>query len=47
MTKSAPGASPKPTRYYYPASRAHHAYCMALDFGMEFEKRFGKWDRMG
>lgn len=32
------------TRFYYPSSRAHHAYSMALDFGMEFEKRFGKWD---
>jgi hypothetical protein len=31
-------------RYFYPASRAHHAYCMAKDFGMEFETRFGKWD---
>ena len=33
------------TRFYYPTSRAHHAYSMAIDFGMEFEKRFGKWDR--
>lgn len=31
------------TRYFFPASRAHHAYCMARDFGMEFEQRFGKW----
>ena len=31
-------------RYYYPASRAHHAYVMAKDFGMEFERRFGKWE---
>jgi hypothetical protein len=32
-------------RFYYPASRAHHAYCMAKDFGMEFERRFGqKWE---
>lgn len=23
--------------YFYPASRAHHAYCMALDFGMKFK----------
>jgi hypothetical protein len=35
------------TRYYYPASRAHHAYCMAKDFGMEFERRFGKWTPEG
>lgn len=24
------------TRYFYPASRAHHAKCMAIDFGMIF-----------
>jgi hypothetical protein len=35
------------TRYFYPASRAHHAYCMARDFGMEFERRFGKWEPEG
>ncbi len=33
------------SRFFFPASRAHHAYCMAIDFGMEFERRFGKWDR--
>src|SRR4051794_30555018 len=31
------------TRYFYPASRAHHAYAMALDFGMRFKKRDGLW----
>lgn len=31
------------TRFFYPACRAHHAYCMALDFGMKFEKRNGFW----
>lgn len=35
------------TRYFYHASRTHHAYCMARDFGMEFEKRFGKWEPEG
>lgn len=34
-------------RYFYPASRAHHAYCMAIDHGMEFERRFGKWEPEG
>ena len=27
------------TRYFYPASRAHHAYAMALDFGMQFDEQ--------
>lgn len=31
-------------RFFYPASRAHHAYGMAVDYGMEFERRFGKWE---
>lgn len=31
-------------RYFFPASRAHHAYVMARDFGLEFERRFGKWE---
>ena len=31
-------------RFFYPASRAHHAVCVALDFGVEFERRFGKWE---
>lgn len=35
------------TRYFYPASRAHHALCMALDFSMQFQKRFGIWDTEG
>lgn len=47
MAESEKGASPKSTRYYYPASRAHHAYCMALDLGMEFETRSGKWSLEG
>jgi hypothetical protein len=33
------------TRFYYPVSRSHHAFCMAVDFGMEFANRFGKWQR--
>ncbi len=33
------------TRYYFPTSRAHHALCMATDHGMEFARRFGKWER--
>lgn len=47
MTDLTPGASPNNPRYYYPASRAHHAYCMAVDFGMEFEMRSGKWSLDG
>jgi hypothetical protein len=32
-------------RFFYPAARAHHAFCMAKDFGMEYERRFGqKWE---
>ena len=27
------------TNFYFPASRAHHATCMAIDFGMQFDKR--------
>jgi hypothetical protein len=27
--------APQP-RYFFPACRAHHAYCMAVDFGMKF-----------
>ena len=33
------------SRFYYPACRSHHAYVMAVDFGMEFANRFGKWQR--
>ena len=32
------------TRFFYPASQAHHTYVMAIDFGMQFERRFGKWE---
>jgi hypothetical protein len=35
------------TRYFYPAARAHHAYSMAIDFGMKFEKRDGFWTPEG
>ncbi len=34
-------------RFYFPASRAHHAYCMAKDFGMEFIRKFEKWEPEG
>src|ERR1700733_5834003 len=30
-------------RYFYPASRSHHAFAMAIDFGMRFKKRNGFW----
>lgn len=29
-------------RYFYPSSRAHHAACMAIDFGMQFTE--WRWD---
>lgn len=35
------------TRYYFPATRAHHAFCMAADFGMRFERRNGLWSLEG
>jgi hypothetical protein len=35
------------SRFYYPAQRAHHAYTMALDFGMKFEKGSGFWTPEG
>lgn len=28
-------------RYFYPADRLHHAACMAIDFGMQFESKCG------
>ena len=34
-------------RPFYPATRAHHAYVMALDFGMKFAKRDGFWTPEG
>jgi hypothetical protein len=33
--------------YFFPAARAHHAYTMALDFGMKFAKRDGFWTPEG
>jgi hypothetical protein len=35
------------TRFFFPASRAHHAYSMAIDHGMECATRFGKWPTDG
>jgi hypothetical protein len=35
------------TRCFYPANRAHHAYVMAIDFGMKFKKRNGFWSPEG
>lgn len=32
-----------PTTYFYPASRAHHALCMAIDHGFQFVKRDGTY----
>jgi hypothetical protein len=34
-------------RYFYPSSRAHHATCMMIDFGMKFKKRNGFWTPEG
>jgi hypothetical protein len=33
--------------YFYPASRAHHAYVMSIDFGMKFRKKSGLWTPEG
>jgi hypothetical protein len=33
--------------HFYPASRSHHAYCMAVDFGMKFKFRDGVWSHEG
>lgn len=33
--------------YFYPVSCAHHAFCMAIDFGMKFTKRDGFWTPEG
>lgn len=36
------------TGYFYPASRAHHAHCMAIDFGMKFVNTKGQlWEPEG
>ncbi|WP_020472387.1 hypothetical protein [Zavarzinella formosa] len=35
------------TRYSYPVSRKHHAYSMAIDFGMKFVTRNGFWSPEG
>lgn len=35
------------TRFFFPTSRAHHAYSMAIDFGMKFEKADGLWTPEG
>ena len=35
-------------RYFYPASRAHHALCMAIDHGFKFVKANGElWSHEG
>ena len=34
-------------RAFYPASRAHHAFSMAIDFGMRFKMRNGFWSLEG
>jgi hypothetical protein len=34
--------------WFYPASRAHHAFCMAIDFGMKFRTtKGGLWEPEG
>ena len=33
--------------WFYSASRRHHAYAMAIDFGMKFEKQNGFWTPEG
>lgn len=35
------------TRAFYPASRAHHAFAMAIDFSMRFKMRNGFWSLEG
>ena len=37
----------EPPRFFFPASRAHHAFAMAIDFGMRFKKRNGFWTPEG
>ncbi len=34
-------------RFFYPASRAHHAYAMCIDHGLMFETRNGFWSLEG
>ena len=35
------------TRAFYPAARSHHAFAMAIDFGMRFKMRNGFWSPDG
>jgi hypothetical protein len=40
MSDSTQGASPKARRFFYPQDRIHHAYCMAIDFGMRLQVEY-------
>jgi hypothetical protein len=35
------------TRWFFPASRAHHALCMMLDHGMQFIMKGERWTAEG